>query len=308
MSTVKTLIAVAIKKHWPMFQLDVNNAFLHGDLDEEVFMKLPPVKLFLPLLLFGSWFVGCTNLSMGSDKPPSNSMPSFLRPYLLEVSRGSIVVLVVYVDDIIFIGTDSAEISDLKSFLHHQFRIKDLGYPNYFLGIEVLYSASVSLYASFGSWFPFAEVFEGYCCRGSLVGWKSKKQPVVSMSSVEVEYRAMSKAVSEVTWLHMLLLDLGVPCSSVIPLFCDRQVAIHIAKNLVFHEHTKHIELDCHLVRTKLAEGLIQLLHTSSSTKLADILTKTLPGAAHHGILSKLGVLSPSNLKGGVGNIDISPD
>lgn len=50
------------------------------------------------------------------------------------------------------------------------------------------------------------------------------------MSFVEAEYRAMSKAVSEVTWMHMLLLDLGVSCFSSIPLFCDSQAAIHIAK------------------------------------------------------------------------------
>lgn len=42
LSTVKTLVAISIKKHWSMFQLDVNNTILHGDLDEEVFMKLPP--------------------------------------------------------------------------------------------------------------------------------------------------------------------------------------------------------------------------------------------------------------------------
>lgn len=59
------------------------------------------------------------------------------------------------------------------------------------------------------------------------------------MSFVEAEYRAMSKAVSEVTWMHMLLLDLGVSCFSSIPLFCDSQAAIHIAKNPVFDERTK---------------------------------------------------------------------
>lgn len=128
---------------------------------------------------------------------------------------------------------------------------------------------------------------------GSLVVWKSKKQPIVSMSSAEVEYRAMSKEVAELTWLSKLLADLGLPCSFSIPLFCDSQAAIHIARNLVFHERTKHIELDCHLVRTKLAEGLIHLVHTSSSTQLADLFTKPLPGAAHHGFLLKLGVFSP---------------
>lgn len=119
------------------------------------------------------------------------------------------------------------------------------------------------------------------------------------MSSVGAEYRAMSKAVSELTWLHRLLLDLGVNCPSSIPLFCDSYATIHVAKNRVFHERTKHIELDCHLVRAKLAEGLLHLLHTSSSTQLANVFTKALAGAARHGILSKLGVVSPSNLKVG---------
>lgn len=149
----------------------------------------------------------------------------------------------------------------------------------------------------------------GYCMflGGSLVVWKSKKQHVISMSSAKAECRAMSKFVTELAWMSRLLSDLGLHSYSPISLFCDSHAAIHIAKNPVFHERTKHIELDCHLVRAKLAEGLIHLLHTSSS-QLAGIFTKVLGGATHHGFLSKLGVLSPSNLRGGVRNIPPTPD
>ncbi|XP_060216421.1 uncharacterized mitochondrial protein AtMg00810-like [Lycium barbarum] len=124
----------------------------------------------------------------------------------------------------------------------------------------------------------------------SLIRWKTKKQPVESLSSNEAEYRSMSKAVAEITWVVHLLDDFGVSTASPVPLFCDNQASLHIAKNLVFHEHTKHIELDCHFVRAKLAEGLIGLSHTSSATQLDDLVTKVLSGADHHLHLRKLGV------------------
>lgn len=82
----------------------------------------------------------------------------------------------------------------------------------------------------------------GFCVLlgGSLIGWKAKKQHVVSLSSAEAEYRAISKVVGELTWLIRLLSDFGVPVTSSVPIFCDNQVALHIAKNPVFHERTKH--------------------------------------------------------------------
>ncbi|OIT23020.1 putative mitochondrial protein, partial [Nicotiana attenuata] len=100
-------------------------------------------------------------------------------------------------------------------------------------------------------------VFLGDC----LVAWKSKKQPVISLSSAEAEYRTLSKVVAELTWLTQLLPDLSVPVSYLVSIFCDNQAAIHIARNPVFHERTKHIEEDCHFVRKKIADGLIQLFH-----------------------------------------------
>nr|XP_016461374.1 PREDICTED: uncharacterized mitochondrial protein AtMg00810-like [Nicotiana tabacum] len=329
-TTVKYLIAVAVKNQCPLFQFDVNNAFLHGDLDEEVYMKFPQ-------------------------------------------------------DDIILTGDDVSEISALKSYLDDQFRMKDLGQLNYFLGIEVISTHSSLLlnqrkfimdllsehnctdvsplvspielnlklkvddrlllsnlekYRSLVGKFNFLthtrphlsflvqhlrqllqaprvphlaatlhllRYLKGTVDYGILINnssdftlqgpisWKLKKQPVVSLSSAEVEYRSLNKLVAELTWLTRLLDDLGVERVANVSIFYDNHSALHFARNPVFHERTKHIEVDCHFLRGKLSESLIDLHPFSSSNQLADILTKPLTGIAHHGFLSKLKVLPPSN-------------
>lgn len=74
---------------------------------------------------------------------------------------------------------------------------------------------------------------------------------MVSTSSAEAEYRALSSTVCELTWLVNLLGDFGVSVTLPIPLYYDNHAAIHITKNPVFHERTKYINIDCHLVRDK---------------------------------------------------------
>ncbi|GAV76371.1 LOW QUALITY PROTEIN: hypothetical protein CFOL_v3_19846, partial [Cephalotus follicularis] len=118
----------------------------------------------------------------------------------------------------------------------------------------------------------------GYCVfvGGNLVSWKSKKQPLVSRSSAEDEYRAMTHAVSELTWARMLLVEIGFTAPQTTLLHCDNQFAIHIALNPVFHKCTKHIKEDCHFIREKIKRREIILHHTRSKDQIAYLFTQSL--------------------------------
>ncbi|CAM8937957.1 unnamed protein product [Rhodiola kirilowii] len=132
----------------------------------------------------------------------------------------------------------------------------------------------------------------GHCVLlgSSVISWKTKKQPVVSRSSAESEYRAMAAACCELVWLSRLLGDMGVHVASSIPLHCDNKAAIHIAHNPVFHERTKYIEIDCHLVRAHVLSGFINPVHVGTADQPADIFTKSLQRDQLQYLCSKLGV------------------
>ena len=142
----------------------------------------------------------------------------------------------------------------------------------------------------------------GWCMflGSSLISWKSKKQARVSKSSTESEYRAMSTACSEILWLRGLLGELGFPQTEPTSLYADNTSAIQIVANPVFHERTKHIEVDCHAIREAYDNHVISIPHINTQFQVADILTKAVPRPRHQFLVSKLMLLDdPHQFEGG---------
>lgn len=125
---------------------------------------------------------------------------------------------------------------------------------------------------------------------GSPISWKTKKQHTVSRYSAEAKYCSMVMTLCELKWLSSLVRDLHVPITRTIPLHCDNQSVLHIVENLVFHEHTKHIEIDCHFVRDAFQAGFIALSYIRSELQPVNVLTKALHPIHFHCLTSKLGI------------------
>ncbi|GKA91943.1 ribonuclease H-like domain-containing protein [Tanacetum coccineum] len=236
------------------------------------------------------------------------------------------IALLVYVDDIVITRNDDVGIKEFKLFLSTTFLIKDLGILKYFLGIEIVENDLVDIPLLENTILSFEETkddnqhmhspLQSYIKAALRVlrylkgspgrGIQFYKHPDLKLkayagvdwakcpktrSSSEAEYRSMSSASCEIVWLANLLHNIGLKNLYPVDLCCDNFPAIQIATNLVFHERTKHFELDVHFVREKVLAGIIKIVNVSSDLQTSDVFIKCLGVVQHRWCCKNLGML-----------------
>lgn len=130
----------------------------------------------------------------------------------------------------------------------------------------------------------------------TVCSWPSKKQSIIALSMCEAEYVAAASSACQSVWLSNVMSQIGFNLKDPIKIYVDNVSAINLAKNLVFHERSKHIDIRYHFLRDQIGKNMITLEYCRSEDQIVDILTKPLKINAFIRLRNLLG-MRPSQIR-----------
>ncbi|RVW30677.1 Retrovirus-related Pol polyprotein from transposon RE1 [Vitis vinifera] len=309
-TAIRVVLVVVISQSWSIRQLDVNNAFLNGEFQKEVYMDQPPgfdgrtnqeQKLVCKLhkALYGlkqahrAWF---DKLKISLQQFGFSSTKSYQTLFVRFTNCSSLFVLV-YVDDIVVTGSSSQEIHELISRLSGLFSLKDLGELSYFLGIEYRSVVGALQYITITR--PEIAFSVNKVCQFMQkpldTHWKTVERilrylngttdlgivlkPSETMNLVGFCNADWGSDVDDrmSTSGHCSLLsELQTKMTMVPVIWCDNISTVSLSANPVLHSRTKHMELDLYFVREKVMERKLVVNHVPTEDQVANVLTKPL--------------------------------
>eukprot|EP00253_Pinus_taeda_P020183 PITA_20183 len=277
MNFVRLVLFLATSFIWEVHQMDVKSAFLHGDLHEEIYMEQPigfiqtdsSLVCQLKKSLYGlkqaprAWYTKMDSFLVESGFSRCHSDNTV---YTKKVGK-SLIILVLYVDDLILTGSDPNPINHVKSSLKKKFEMTDLGHLHYSrsssLAIQGSAEASPLLVGFTDSdWAgdpndQKSTVGYVFTLASGPITWACKKQGVISLSSAEAEYRGAVEASKEALWLLQILSEFGFQQQHPTTLWRDNQSVIQLCKDQVQHQCSKHIELHMHFIRKLIHDHVL---------------------------------------------------
>ncbi|UYV78679.1 hypothetical protein LAZ67_16002366, partial [Cordylochernes scorpioides] len=288
-SVIRMIFALTINKNWYNRHLDVDNAYLYGELN---FEDKAVIAVYVDdLALFAE---SEDILTTDKEKEEIKHVPyreligSLL--YLANSSR----------PDMTFAVTKLAQFCSNPGERHWQAAKHILRYLQATKNVSLIYKRGSDDILAFSDSDWANDIDDRRSTSGSavtingcLVSWRSKKQNCVSLSTMESEYIALAQTTKEILWIAQILENLKclTNASRPITIFCDNRAAIEFSKNNIENNRSKHIDIRYHYIREKVNSGDIHVNYISTNDNLADIFTKGLKRTAHQNACAAMNCL-----------------